>query len=98
MASWEAERRLDYIDFRMATAGSINRLDIMRTFGVSEPQASKDINAFMRVYPDAIAYDKFNKRYVSSPAVAYRTRRGMTERVLLLLTALRREGHPLGWR
>jgi hypothetical protein len=98
VASWEAERRLDYIDYRMATAGSINRLDIMRTFGVSEPQASKDISTFIRIHPNAIAYDKFNKRYVPSPAVVYRTRRGMTERVILLLTALSREGHPMGWR
>jgi hypothetical protein len=96
VASWEAERRLDYIDFRMMTAGTLRREDVMRAFGVSMAQASKDINEFIRQYPDAIAYDKTGKQYV--PAAAYRTRRGMTERVLLLLTALRREGHPMVWR
>lgn len=96
MASWEADRRLDYIDFRMMTAGTLRREDIMRTFGVSMPQASKDINEFLRLHPGSLVYDKTAKCYV--PCKGYATRRGMTERVLLLLTALSREGHPMGWR
>ena len=95
MSDWAIERRLDYIDYRLLTAGSLRRGDIMRTFGVSEPQASKDINEFLRLYSDAASYDKSAKQYVS--AAGYLSRRGIDEAVLRAIRALSRTGHPAAW-
>ena len=64
--SWVQERRLDFIDWHLATYGEINRDDIMKVFGVSRPQASQDISDFTRLYPRAMQYDKSLKRYIKS--------------------------------
>jgi hypothetical protein len=93
--SWEADRRLDYIDFRMLTIGCINRADIMRTFGVSMPQASADLTQFRRLYPAALLYDPDAKHY--HPRDSYRSRRGLTVRALYALAVLAETGHPMAW-
>ena len=93
--NWASKRRLDYIDFRIVTAGAICRSDIMATFGVSTPQASTDIRRFLELYPDTIVYDKTAKRYV--PRKGYRTLRGNTPAVVRALTTLRAAAHPFGW-
>lgn len=62
--NWFASRRMDYITWRLATLGEVQRNDIVRHFGVSETQASIDINAFLRDNPGSASYDKTRKRYV----------------------------------
>src|SRR5262245_37941660 len=100
MPSWEAERRLDYIDFRLVTAGHVRRADLVRTFGVSVPQASADLNRFLRRHRGAMRYDKTAKRYeaalgfLSSESL---TRRGLTPAAIRAIKALHAQGHPLGW-
>ena len=93
--NWFAERRLDYIDFRLAVAGHIRRADIMDTFGVSMPQASADLNRFIAIYPKAMAYDKTAKRYAARKG--FKSRRGHNLGVVMILAALHSAGHPLGW-
>lgn len=93
--TWEAERRLDYIDYRMVTARCIRRCDIVRTFGVSTPQASMDINAFIRLYPGSLVYDKSAKMYV--PADGYKTVRGNTPAVVEAMKSLWNAGAPMAW-
>jgi hypothetical protein len=95
-SNWGSERRLDYIDFRLLTAGFVRRADITRVFSVSVPQASMDLNAFVRLYPEALVYDRSAKRYV--PREGYETVRGMTPQVIRLLKQLASEGHPMGWQ
>ena len=94
--NWAAERRLDYIDFRLVTDGTIRRSDIIDTFGVSMPQASVDLNRFLVLYPKAMAYDKSAKQYVARKG--FTTRRGHSANVIRSLTTLRAEGYPLGWQ
>lgn len=94
--NWFAQRRLDYIDFRLVTVGHIRRGDIMAEFGVSMPQASADLNRFLSLAPGAMVYDKSAKRYVARRG--YRTLRGHTPGVIAFIGALNRAGHPLGWR
>jgi len=94
-SDWFAERRLDYIDFRILRTGTLRRVDVMDAFGVSETQASLDINEFIRRYPEALVYDKSAKQYV--PAGRYRSQRELGKRVLEALTALAETGHPMGW-
>ena len=48
---WGAERRLEFIEFRLYWEGGIRRADITEKFGVSVPQASADIGAYQLTAP-----------------------------------------------
>lgn len=63
---WGAEKRLEFIDFRLFWEGAINRADIMQTFGVSVPQASKDLSLYQEHAPHNLIYDKSEKRYFAA--------------------------------
>lgn len=64
---WGIEQRLEFIEFRLFWEGSINRADIIDTFGVSVPQASKDLSLYQERAPGNMAYDTREKRYVAQP-------------------------------
>jgi hypothetical protein len=72
--TWAIDRRLDYIDWRLATHGEVRRQHLTETFGISMQQASADIGAFDREHPGAMEYDKSRKSYIASRA-PYRVRR-----------------------
>ena len=95
--TWATERRLDFIDWRLAEHESVRREHIQQAFGVSQGQASGDLTAFRDLYPGAIRYDYAAKQYVAADHV-YRARRGMdiTE-VRTALALLAKAGHPMGW-
>ncbi len=61
--SWGVERRLEFIEFRLFWEGGINRADITKQFGVSVPQASKDLTQYQDLAPGNMLYDKSEKRY-----------------------------------
>lgn len=63
---WGVERRLEFIEFRLYWEGGINRSDIIEKFGVSVPQASKDLSQYQQAAPGNIEYDKSEKRYFVS--------------------------------
>jgi hypothetical protein len=64
---WGVERRLEFIEFRLSWEGGVNRSDIIDMFGVSVPQASKDLTLYQeRAHANAV-YDKRAKRYVAGP-------------------------------
>lgn len=63
---WGVEQRLEFIEFRLFWEGSLNRADIVDYFGVSVPQASKDLTLYQERAPGNIRYDKRNKRYVAA--------------------------------
>ncbi|WP_027959531.1 MULTISPECIES: helix-turn-helix transcriptional regulator [unclassified Halomonas] len=60
------ERRLRFIEFRLYWEGGINRGDIIGFFGVSVPQASKDLSQYQELAPGNMAYDKSEKRYFAA--------------------------------
>ncbi len=62
--SWCEDQRMAWIEETVRIFGYINREHIMKKFGVSTPQASVDLNRFMRRYPGRIVYDQHAKRYV----------------------------------
>ena len=64
---WGVERRLEFIEFRLLWEGGVNRSDIIGTFDVSVPQASKDLALYQERAPHNAIYDKSAKRYVASP-------------------------------
>jgi predicted DNA-binding transcriptional regulator YafY len=63
---WGIERRLEFIEFRLFWEGGVNRSDIVDEFGVSVPQASKDLTLYQGHAPDNILYDRSQKRYFAS--------------------------------
>ncbi|BAV65507.1 WYL domain-containing protein [Sphingobium cloacae] len=63
---WGVERRLEFIEFRLFWEGSINRADLVETFGVSVPQASKDLTLYQERAPGNMEYDTRAKRYVAA--------------------------------
>jgi predicted DNA-binding transcriptional regulator YafY len=64
---WGVEKRLEFIEFRLFWEGGINRADIMERFGVSVPQASKDLSLYEQKAPGNLVYDKREKRYFAAP-------------------------------
>jgi predicted DNA-binding transcriptional regulator YafY len=63
---WGTEQRLEFIEFRLFWEGGINRADITDFFGVSVPQASKDLAQYRELAPTNIQYDATEKRYVAT--------------------------------
>src|SRR6478672_9094499 len=63
---WGVERRLEFIEFRLFWEGGVNRADLIDTFGISVPQASKDLSLYQEKAPGNVVYDKSAKRYVAS--------------------------------
>jgi hypothetical protein len=64
---WSQDRRLRFIDFRLQWDGRINRADLRKFFGISVPQASLDINAYIALAPSNMVYDRSAKEYVAGP-------------------------------
>ena len=59
-------RNVEFIEFRLFWEGGVNRSDIVDEFGVSVPQASKDLSLYQEQAPDNIRYDRSQKRYFAS--------------------------------
>lgn len=55
--------RLRFIDFLLDKRGTVNRGDITDYFGLSVPQASHDITAYLTHAPSNMEYDKSKKCY-----------------------------------
>ncbi|MHA3842244.1 WYL domain-containing protein [Sphingomonas aestuarii] len=69
---WGVEQRLEFIEFRLFWEGTINRADIIECFGVSTPQASKDLSLYQARAPGNMLYDASAKRYVAADAFVLR--------------------------
>jgi hypothetical protein len=61
---WFEQYRQEWIRETLHVFGFINRDHIVRKFGVSVPQASKDLQTYQRAHPGALRYDLSEKRYV----------------------------------
>lgn len=60
---WFEQQRMDWIAETLRVFGFINREHLQRKFGISTPQASIDLAAFMRAHPKAMTYNLSAKRY-----------------------------------
>lgn len=56
---------MEWIAETLRVFGFINREHLERKFGISTPQASKDLATFMRAHPTGMTYDLSAKRYVA---------------------------------
>lgn len=64
MSEWFKRTRQEFIIATFRQFGQIRRADLMREFEISEPQAVKDIAAFLATQPRGIVYDVRAKCYV----------------------------------
>jgi hypothetical protein len=85
---WGVEKRLEFIEFRLLWEGGINRADIMREFGVSVPQASKDLSLYEERAPGNLVYDRSEKRYFPSPSFKPTFLKPEADRYLLQLQSV----------
>lgn len=64
---WFERQRIDWIQLRLQTVGHLQRKDLTTQFGVSVPQASKDIATFKRLRKKLgapkVVYNTTTKRY-----------------------------------
>ena len=65
---WGVERKLEFIEFRLFWEGYVNRSDLIETFNESANQASSDLNRYLTLAPDNMAYDKSARTYVRASA------------------------------
>ena len=63
---WGAERRLEFIDFRLLWDRTVNRVELVNFFGISAQQASSDLAVYQRLAPKNLWYDKSRKTYVAT--------------------------------
>ena len=64
---WGVGKRLEFIEFRLFWEGRVNRSDLMEQFGISVNQASADLNRYIALAPNNMAYDKSARTYVRTP-------------------------------
>lgn len=65
---WGQERRLEFIDTRLAWEGRLNRSALTDFFSISIPQASLDLAKYMELAPANMHYDPSQKTYVAQPS------------------------------
>lgn len=63
---WGVEQKLQFIEFRLFWEGHVNRGDLIDKFGISQNQASGDLNRYIALAPGNMIYDKSGKTYVRS--------------------------------
>jgi DeoR/GlpR family transcriptional regulator of sugar metabolism len=64
MSRWFESQRIAWIAEMLLIYGFINREHLVRKFGISVPQASKDLQTFARNSSGAMVYDLSKKCYV----------------------------------
>lgn len=64
--NWFTAHRQEWIAEMLRVYGFINLAHLQRKFGISRPQASIDLQEFIRAHPDAVRYDLSRKAYVAT--------------------------------
>lgn len=59
----DAERRINHIGLCLHGMGHFNRRYLIQEFGISKFQASVDIKEYLKRYPQAMTYNKSERRY-----------------------------------
>lgn len=67
IAGWSEQQRLLFVERLLFWRGTINRRDLCDHFGISLPQATKDLVSYTTLNAGACQYDVRRKCYVASP-------------------------------
>lgn len=62
---WFERTRQEWIAETLIIFGFIQRKHLARKFGISEIQASADLQLFLKTNPNKMKYDSYKKCYVS---------------------------------
>lgn len=73
---WAEKQRIIWLENR---AEPFNRQDLIDVFGISIPQASKDIQKFKSMHPDRIKYDFKKKYYIICESCCHLYSRSMNQ-------------------
>ena len=60
---WSVQKRMEFIEARLYWDGKLSRKDLIDFFGISVPQATKDIKKYSAIAPKNIKYDSSAKQY-----------------------------------
>lgn len=93
---WGVEQRLEFIEFCLFWEGGVNRADITGFFGVSVPQASKDLSQYQELAPENVRYDRSEKRYFATDSFKPRFLEPDADQYLAQLTSLVDSSFPGG--
>jgi hypothetical protein len=85
---WGQERRLEFIDTRLAWEGKLNRSALTEFFSISIPQASLDLAKYMESAPANMQYDPSQKTYVAQSSFRPAFAEASSSRYLAELYAL----------
>jgi hypothetical protein len=94
--TYSQRQRLAFIDWRLTVHGMVGRQHLTARFGISPGQASADLAAFERMYPDAAAYDLKARTWLPL-STRYRSVMGWTPRRLDAWAAAAAAGCPGAW-
>lgn len=86
--NWSARERLTYVDQLAYWRGWVRRADLCEKFGISVPQASADLSAYLLRNPRALRYDLSRKRYEAKPSMRPAFGRGTLEEATLLFATM----------
>ena len=64
---YAVEQRIRFIDFLLHQYGNVNRSALVDWFGISVPQATKDIKDYLKIAPDNMRYSVNLKCYLKNP-------------------------------
>jgi Predicted transcriptional regulator len=100
---WGAERRLEFIDFRLRWDRTVNRSDLVEFFRISPQQASADLARYAELAPGNLEYDKSLKTYRATAAFKPATARHdpqsyLDELVVLSSGVLSTAASFIGWQ
>lgn len=59
-----------WIDGRITGGRALNRADLMSAFGISVPQAARDIRHFSELHPGRMEYDRIKRQYCAAAGTA----------------------------
>jgi hypothetical protein len=81
---WAAQERLRFIEKCVFWRGTVNRQDLHRIYGVSQAQASADLQKYQELNPGALVYSLNRKRYEGAPTMRCRLHEPSLEEALVL--------------
>ena len=85
---WSTQKRIEFIEARLYWEGKISRKDLTEFFGISDPQATKDIREYIAIATENIQYDSSAKQYVATPNFDPKISTLSSEKYLTLLKLL----------
>ncbi len=66
---WNVKKRLEFIESRLLWEGRISRRDLVDFFGISTPQATKDLKSYQEEASGNLYYDNSAKQYVATDSI-----------------------------